>query len=199
MNARAQNDALSHAKSMLKQAEERVILTQAKVTEFRNRELLIDPASNSTKMLDLIGGLASNLAQTEAELSKTKASAPASPMIGTIKARADALKGQIASERERLAGGDNGLAAKMETYERLVLDREFANRGFLLASQELESARQEARRQQIYIETVAAPMIPDESTEPRRFRNTATVLVFSFAIFAMIWFMSSAVREHLYE
>jgi capsular polysaccharide transport system permease protein len=198
MNARAQSDALSYAQDELKSAEARVVSAQGDLTAFRNRALLIDPSTNSTKMLDVIGGLASELAEAQAQLHETIASAPSSPVIDGIKARIAALENQIASERDKLAGGDDTLATKMAGYERLVLDREFADRGFMLASSELEFARQEARRQQIYIETVVAPNIPDESREPRRFRNTATVFAVTFAIFVIFWFMSVAAKEHLH-
>jgi capsular polysaccharide transport system permease protein len=198
MNARAQHDALAYAQDALHRAEQRVVSAQVELAAFRNRELLIDPEHNSIKMLDVIGDLATSLAQTRTQLSETMASTPSSPMIESMKARIVALQNQIASEQQKLTGGNGALSNKISTYERLILDREFADRGLAFASTSFENARQEARRQQIYIETVVAPNDPDESTEPRRFRNIMTVFAFSFAVFGMIWFMSSAVKEHVY-
>ena len=64
------------------------------------------------------------------------------------------------------------------------------------ASSSLESAIQDARRQQIYLEPVVSPNLPDEATEPRRFRLIITTLTFSFTLFAMCWILFIGAKEH---
>ena len=95
-----------------------------------------------------------------------------------------------------MTGGNDALSGKISAYERIALNREFADRGLALATTSIELARQEVRRQQIYIETVVRPNLPDEALEPRRWRGFFTVFLFSFAVFAMGWFLLTAVREH---
>jgi len=58
------------------------------------------------------------------------------------------------------------------------------------------SARQEARRQQIYIEKVIEPNLADESTQPQRIRSVAMVFMVSFSLLAVGWILTVGVKEH---
>jgi capsular polysaccharide transport system permease protein len=198
LNARAQRDAIDHATSEVARAEKKVIASQLAITEFRNRELIFDPSSNSAKSLEIVGKLATELAKTRTALDETLTSAPSSPSLQGLRVRTAALQEQIKLEQSKLAGGNDALASKMSTYERLVLGREFADRELTLAAGALELARQEARKQHIYIETIAAPHLPDESLEPRRWRGFFTVLIFSLAIFCVAWFFYVGAKEQLH-
>lgn len=198
MNERAQRDALEHAQSELSRAEEKVVASQAAITSFRNRELLVDPSNNSAKTLEVFGTLATELAHTKTQLQETMTSSPSSPAIQGLRGRIAALQDQMTAEQAKMAGGDSSLASKMSGYERLVLNREFADRELTLASGAFELARQEARRQHIYIETISEPNLPDESTEPRRWRGFFTVIIFATAVFAMVWFFMVGAKEQLH-
>jgi capsular polysaccharide transport system permease protein len=106
------------------------------------------------------------------------------------------LKARIDAERDKLAGSDSGLATKIETYERLALLRDIAEKGLTNASASLETARQEARRQQIYVEEIVAPNLPDQSTEPERIRMIATYLVVCTMLSAVLWLLTAGAQEH---
>lgn len=198
LNNRAQRDAITHAQAEVEAAEKRVIDAQAAITTFRNRELLIDPTSTSAKSLEVIGKLAADLAQTRVQLQETQTSSPASPAIQGLRVRVASLQNQISLEQSKMAGKDDALASKMATYERLVLNREFADRELMLSSSAMELARQQARRQQIYLETIAAPHLPDESLDPRRWRGLFTVFILAMAVFSMAWFLIIGAREQLH-
>lgn len=198
LNARAQRDAIEHAQSEVARGENKVIASQRAITEFRNKELIFDPSSNSAKSLEIVGKLAGELARTKTVLDETRTAAPSSPSIQGLRVRSDALQEQIRLEQAKLAGGDNALASKMSAYERLVLGREFADRELTLAASALEVARQEARKQHIYIETIASPHLPDESTDPRRWRGFFTVFIFAIAIFSVTWFVYVGAKEQLH-
>lgn len=196
MNARANEDSLAAAERERTRAEELVLKTQQAITEFRNRELLLDPSLASLKGLDLIGGLSVELAQARTQLAEAASSAPGSPALKALNVRIRALEDQIVAERAKIVGGDQSLAYKVAEYERLVLQREFADRNLATTSNAVELARQESRRQQIYIETVVRPSVADESTEPRRLRLVASTFVVGFALFSLVWLVISGAREH---
>ena len=61
----------------------------------------------------------------------------------------------------------------------------------------MQSAREDARRQQVYIETVARPNLPDESLEPRRWRYVFTVALLGMWSFLILYLLVSGTREHL--
>ena len=196
MNDRAQRDTIRESEAEVKLAEQKVVAAQDDLTQFRNRELLVDPARTSVSMLDTIGKLSTDLAQTSAQISQTRSTSPASPTIQSMLARANALQQRIGLERAKMAGSNDALASKVATYERLSLLRSLADKSLATSLTGLETARQEARRQQIYIEEIVSPNKPDEDNEPRRFRLILTVFVTSFAVFAMFWILSAGAKEH---
>jgi capsular polysaccharide transport system permease protein len=197
MNDRANADALSYAEQSVERAQEMVIKSQREITSYRNSELLIDPSAMSLKTLDLIGSLAGEVARTRLQLSETINKSPSNPTIQGLQFRIEALEAQIAAEKSKIVGGADALASKVSSYERLVLNREFADRNLAAAFATLETARQEGRQQHLYIETVVSPTLPDDATEPRRFRTVVTILFCGFALFGMLWLAIAGSREHM--
>jgi len=198
MNERANSDALTYAQNAVSRAETLVIGTQKKLTAFRNSELILDPSADSLKTLELVGQLTAELAQTRLQLDETLQGAPSNPAIQGLRSRISSIEREIAVERSKVVGRDDGLASKVAAYERLILDREFADRTLSGSFNTLETARQEARRQQLYIETVVSPNLPDESTQPRRGRSILTVFTIGMALFGMAWLVMAGSREHLH-
>jgi len=196
MNERAQGDAVRFAQADVEQAEKRLIKAQLDLTLFRNRELLIDPSKNSVSVLETITSLTTELTHTMALIEETSQTAPGSPALASWRAKVAALQNQIAKERDKIAGREGALAPKVADFERLSLGRELAEKGLSGAIASLEAARQEARRQQIYIEEIVPPNLADESTEPRRLRMIATVIVMTLAIAAILWILTVGAKEH---
>ena len=95
-----------------------------------------------------------------------------------------------------MAGDDIALAGKVSAYERLTLLRDLAGKSFANALNALDAARQEARRQKIYVETIVEPNLPDQALEPQRARYVLTIFVMSFAVFAMGWILFAGAKEH---
>ncbi len=196
MNARAQADAIKNATDEVARAEKDVTTAQTDLTTFRNQELLVDPTSFSTVLLDAISKMSVDLAQTTANIKETLQTSASNPVISSLQARADSLDARIKAEREKLGGSKSALADKMTSYEHMTLMRDMAGKRYASALSTLDSARQEARRQQIYIEEIVQPSLPDEATEPRGFRSTMTVFVLCFAAFAMIWILTVGAKDH---
>ncbi len=196
MNARAQRDVINVAISELRAAEDRTIEAQAALTVFRNRELMIDPSKSSLGILETIANLSADIAYASAQLKEMRTASPASPALQSLVTRIASLEERVKIERAKLAGGDSSLSGKMAIYEQLALKRELAEKSLGSALKSLDVARQEARRQHIYIEQVVAAHLTDEATEPRRLRGIFTVFVLGFAIFSIVWILSVGAGEH---
>jgi capsular polysaccharide transport system permease protein len=80
--------------------------------------------------------------------------------------------------------------------QRLILEKDFADKQLAAAMAALEQARSEALRQQLYIERVAQPQVPDSSLEPDRLRGVLTVFVLGLLFWGIISLLVSGVREH---
>ena len=60
----------------------------------------------------------------------------------------------------------------------------------------LETARSEAQRQQLYLERLVRPNLPDDAVEPRRLRSIATVLILSLIAWGVVSLLVASIREH---
>ncbi|HEV2570454.1 capsule biosynthesis protein [Methylocella sp. CPCC 101449] len=196
MNVRAQADTVKSAQLSVDDAGNRLIEAQKELTRYRNRELIVDPSKTSQSVLDTITSLATEYTQTQAQVQEMTRLAPNNPAIAARQARADALRARITEEREKLAGSDAAMAKKIEGYEQLAAARDIAEKGLATASNSLETARQEARRQQIYVEQIVSPNLPDQSTEPERIRMILTYLVVSCMLGAILWLLNAGTQEH---
>jgi capsular polysaccharide transport system permease protein len=199
LNARAQKDAISSSVAEMANAEKRALDAQIKLREFRNREGLVDPAKNSSSVLETITTLSTELADDMAQANELKQNSPQSPSIASVNEKIDSLRRGIDSQRLQLASGDSSLAAKLGVYEQLALERELAERSLASANLSLEAARQEARRQAIYLESIVSPNLSDESTEPQRLRLIVSVFVLSFALASVAWLVVAGAKEHSLE
>jgi capsular polysaccharide transport system permease protein len=196
LNDRSLADAVTQAQNQVSDAEGRVVASQTALTRYRNSERLIDPEKSSVADLELIGKLESEIASLKAERAGLAASAPKSPQLPVFDKRIAAYAAQVEAERNRTAGEADSLAPKLATYERLLLDRQLAGKTLETAVAELESARLDARRQQLFLQRVVNPTVPDKAQEPRRLLTIFVVLISSLAVYAILSLVIGGLREH---
>jgi capsular polysaccharide transport system permease protein len=199
INERLQKDAVDLGQQRLEAAERRLVDAQAALTDFRNRELLIDPSRNAVALSELIGKLSAERATTHAEIAALRPTAGASPQVADLMRREAALHRQIGEERARIAGDATGLASRMAEFERLSLEREFASSVVKTAETDLVKARQAASKQLLYLERVSGPNLSDYPTKPRRTRVVVTIFAANMLLILVSWLLLSGVKEHLQE
>ncbi len=196
LNDRARNDAVRFANDEVQEAEQHVIEAQKNLTSFRNKELMIDPTASSTSLVELMSELSSQLANTRARLSETRKTAPDSSAIPFMTSQIAALEQQIETERAKMVGSDTSIAPKIADYESLALAREFANKALVSALDSLEAARADARRQQLYLEVVVPPHLPDEAELPLALKGITVTLVAAILAYLLGWLLITAIRDH---
>lgn len=196
LNDRAQTDAVRYAQEEVDRAVEKVVVAQTDLTTFRNSAALVDPEKSSVAQVDLIAQLTSEREEIVAQLRQAEVLNPKSPSLPSLHARADALAQRVAAETDKLAGKAESLSGKVSTYERLSTLRTLADKTLAGDVVSLESAKQEASRQQIYIEEVVSPNLPDVAAEPQGLRAIAQVFFVTMSLLAVAWILSVGVREH---
>ena len=144
-----------------------------------------------------IAKLQDDLISTKLLLAQLQLLAKENPQIQTLKKRIQMLEIEIKLGSERVAGGGRSLASKAAEFQRLVLEKEFADRLLASALASLEQARNEAQRQQLYLERIDGPNLPDAAMEPRRIRNVLVILVLSLIVWGVLSMVVSGVREHM--
>jgi len=88
------------------------------------------------------------------------------------------------------------LAPKVANYERLSLERDLSEKTLEAAVAELQRARADARQQQIYLDRVVSPNLPDAAEEPHRTQIVFLVLIWSLVAYAIVALTVAGLREH---
>lgn len=196
LNDRARADAIRYAQVEVSDSQVRLSNMQKTLTDFRNRESLVDPTKQSTAALDMIARLADDLTASKTRLSALDEQAPQSPQGEALRARVTAMERQISEERARIVGNDGSMAPRIAQYEQLLLEREMAAKMLTSATVSLENAKIDAQRQQLYLERIADPNLPDHALYPKRIIAFLMLLAICFASFWITRFFINQVYEH---
>lgn len=196
LNRRARVDAVRFSETVATAAEKRVIEAQKRLAVFRNREGVLDPERQSVATLELINKLFAEKLALETTLTATQTATPNNPKIPAILNRLTAIEKEIAALQGGLTGGKASMASKLAEFERLNLERELAAKSLTAALSTLERARQDAVRQQLYLERVVEPNLADKSQYPKRFQSLAVVFVICIALYWIAKSFSVTILEH---
>jgi capsular polysaccharide transport system permease protein len=197
LNDAAQADALRLAGGERDSAEARLKSARAAVTDFRNRTQSVDPAADMQNQAGLLANLQSQLAQALIDSDMLTASTRNTDIRGEQAAlRIKVIEDRIAAEREKLGLGANGdtsavYATLVGDYERLSIDREFAETAYRAAQLAYEAAQADARRQTLYLAAHIAPTLAETAQFPRRQMILGTAMMFlclAWSIAAMVYY-----------
>jgi len=196
LNERSRSDLIQVAEQEVKAAEQRTADAALALSGFRNRQSIFEPEKQSMLQLQGIAKLQDELLATQTQLAQVLSLSPSNPQVTTLRNRVEVLQKAIDSENGKIAGSGGSLSSKSMTFERLALEKEFAQKQLTLALSSLESARNEAERKQLYLERLVWPNFPDHPLEPRRLRAILTVIVFSFVVWGLLSLIVASIREH---
>jgi capsular polysaccharide transport system permease protein len=196
LNDRSLADAVAQSQHQVDDAEARVVAAQTALTVYRNGSRLIDPDKSATGDLMLIQQLQTQEATLKAQRAGLAASAPESPQLPVLDKQITAFGAQVEAEQARTAGQASSLAPEVGRFEKLTMDRDLAGKTLELDLEGLEEAKLEARRQQLFLDRVVNPTLPDKAAEPQRFLLIFLVFASSFVAFAIVSLVSVGLREH---
>ncbi|NJS37291.1 MAG: hypothetical protein HC765_14235 [Brachymonas sp.] len=197
MNERGRQDLIKFAQAEATEAERVAKAAALSLAAFRNQRAVFDPDRQSVIQFQLISKLQDELIATKMQLSQISALTPQNPQIPVLQKRSSALQKEVDSEMAKIAGGGgNSLTNKATEFERLSLDRAFAERQLASAMASLENAKNEARRKVLYLERIVQPNSPDVAVEPKRLKNIITTLLMGLIAWGIISMLSAGIREH---
>lgn len=196
LNERGRQDMIRFAANEVAEAEKKARDAALALARYRNEKGVIDPEKQSTIPLQQIAKLQDELIATKAQLAQLQMLTRDNPQIPVLKQRIQMLESEIELESARVAGSGRSLASKAAEFQRLALDKEFADKQLASALVSLEQARNEARRQQLYLERIAQPNLPDAAMEPRRLRNILAVFVLGLIAWGVLSMLIAGIREH---
>ena len=196
MNARQRENLISSASREVASGEDRLRAIGIQMADYRNKMELLDPMKQSVPMLKQISDLQEMLTTTLVQIAQLKASAPTSPLLSVYQRRVAALEAQIAQSSTGITGSSGSLVPKITAYDDLSLQREFAEKQLANATAALETAKAQADRQQLYLEDITEPNLPDYAAYPRRWASTAVVFFTLLGLYLMARLLINGAREH---
>jgi capsular polysaccharide transport system permease protein len=196
MNTRSRQDLIQVAEREVQLAEQRSKDAAGALSAFRSGRGVFDPDRQGAIQLQGEARLREELLNAQTQLDQVRRVSPANPQIGTLEARVAALTKAMESERARVLGASGGLMSKSPAFDRLVLEKGFADRQLAAALAALDNARSEAVRKQLYLERLVQPNLPDRWVEPRRLRSVLTVLIVGVLLWGVAGLVLASVREH---
>lgn len=197
LNERGRQDMIRFAASEVAEAEKKAKLGALTLARYRNENGVIDPEKQSAIPLQQIAKLQDEVITTKSQLAQLQLLAKENPQIPVLKKRIQMLETEIELESAQVAGGGRSLASKAAEFQRLALEKEFADRQLASALASLEQARNEAQRQQLYLERIAQPSLPDAAMEPRRMRSILATLMLGLVAWGVLTMIVAGIREHM--
>jgi capsular polysaccharide transport system permease protein len=197
INERGRQDLVKYAQAEVSEAEKKAKDAAVALASYRNQRSVFDPDRQSAIQLQQISKLQDELIATRMQLAQVLALTPDNPQIPVLQKRSAALQKEMDAEMGKIAGsGGNSLTNKAADFERLSLERAFADRQLASAMTSLENAKNEARRKVLYLERIVQPNKPDIALEPKRLRNTLSIFVLGIAAWGILTMLLAGVREH---
>ena len=197
LNERGRQDMIKFASAEVDIAEAKAKTATLAVSKFRGQKGVFDPDRQSALQLQLVSKLQDELISTKTQLVQIRSLTPDNPQISSLQKRVDTLQGEITNETAKVAGdGGQSLSNTSADYERLSLERAFADKQLAAAMTSLEQARNDAQRKQLYLERIVQASLPDVATEPRRLRGILATLVVGLIAWSILTMLLAGVREH---
>jgi capsular polysaccharide transport system permease protein len=195
-NERSRQDLIKVAQQEVTVAEERAKQAAAALASFRSSRGVFDPDRQSALQLQAAARLREEFLAAESQLEQVRRVSPRNPQVGGLETRVQSLKLAIERERALMHASAGGLTSMSPAFDRLVLERTFADRQVTSALAALDSARSEASRKQLYLERLVMPNLPDSALEPRRIRGFATTLMLGLMFWGIVSLVIASIREH---
>ena len=197
LNDRSRSDLISVAEKEVKASEDRAKDASLALSSFRSRQSVFDPDRQAAMQLQGTARIQEELLATETQLAQLRQVSPNNPQIPSLANRSQLLREAIVKQDARVAGKQPGsFTAQSSGYDRLLLEKTFAERQLAASLAALENARNEAQRQQLYLETLVQPNLPDKAIEPRRLRMVAMVFLLGLIVWGVLTLVVASVREH---
>jgi capsular polysaccharide transport system permease protein len=196
LNQRARSDLMTFAVADVADAEREAREAVRAESNYRNASSVFDPEKQSALQLAQIGKLQEELIATRNRIADVRAVAADNPQLAVLRRQGRVLQDAIDAETAKVAGGERSLSSKSADYESVELQREYADKRLEIALTSLQEARENAMKQQLYVEGIARPNRPDIAIEPKRARDVAATFLLCLVIWGVLSLFITAVKEH---
>jgi capsular polysaccharide transport system permease protein len=197
----AREDATRYAEEDLAAAVERLKSARDALTSYRLANQIVDPNADIQVQMGLLTTLQTQQASALIEYDLISENGNVNdPRVEQARRRLEVIESRIAEERRKFGVGggvDGGVeyATTISEFERLTVDREFAQAAYAATLQALDGARADANRKSRYLAAYIKPTIAEKSQFPQRNLIMFIVTGFAFLIWAILSLVYYALRD----
>ncbi|MEM5476116.1 sugar transporter [Pacificibacter sp. AS14] len=197
----AREDITRYADEELDIAVERLKVARQALTEFRSRTQIVDPSADIQGQMGLLNTLQAQLAESLIDMDiLADNTRVGDTRLDQAKTRIEVIRARIAEERNKLGVGDTSgregsYATLVSEYERLIVDREFAEASYTAALMGYDAAVSDARQQNRYLAAYIKPTKAQSSQYPRRYAIVALIGLFSFLMWSIVTLVYYSIRD----
>ncbi|MEP1945519.1 MAG: hypothetical protein ABJJ20_01765 [Lentilitoribacter sp.] len=201
LSAIAREDATRYAREDLTLSVERLKQARESLTAFRISSEIVDPTADVAGQMGLLNLLQSQQVESLIEFDLLNNSTrDGDPRLEQARRRIEVIEERIREERRKfgVGGGDTQDESYAETiaeFERLTVDREFAEQAYAATLSAFDAARAEANRQSRYLAAYIQPTLAERSEFPNKALLISIVSLFSFLGWAILALSYYALRD----
>jgi capsular polysaccharide transport system permease protein len=201
LSAIARADTTRYASEELDAALERLREARLAVTEFRMQTQIVDPALDIQGRMGLLNTLQDELAKALIDYDLVRATTREDdPRLRTLERRIEVIRDRITDERARFGAGGEGpggedYATLVGEFERLDVDRQFAETAYTAAWAAYDAALLAAQRTSRYLAVHIKPTLAETSRYPQREVIFAVFMLFAFLVWATGALVYYSVRD----
>ena len=200
INTQAIEDQVAFQQNEVEKGQARLLEARSTLTSWRNDNGAFDPMSQVATLQGLIANREIEISTINSEISFLESADNSSrfaPRVRILNDQRIVLLGQLDIAKGRLAGpAANTLSLKIDEFERLVSQVEFAVRNLEIAMSSLETAQQVVLQQQKYLLLISNSSLPSDRLFPRPVFHTLVVFLASLLIFGVVVLLSTIVRDY---
>lgn len=174
LSAIAREDAMRYAREELNDALQQLSEARQALTAFRSRNQIVDPDADIQVQMGLLGSLQQMLGSELIDLDLLRHNARENdPRVVQSQRRIEAIRERIREERLKFGNGSNDeitgdYADVIAEFERLMVEREFAENKYTSALSNFDAAQANAQRQSRYLAAYVQPTLAESPEYPRR-------------------------------
>jgi capsular polysaccharide transport system permease protein len=201
LSAAARTDATRYAAQDLEASVERLKQAREALTQFRLANQIVDLTADIQGQMGLLNNLQGQLAAALIDLDLLVGTArDGDPRLIQAQRRIEVIRARIEDERRKFGAGGVGpggenYATTVSNYERLTVDREYAERAYTAALSAYDAARAEADRQSLYLAAYIRPTRAEQAEFPQREIWTGLVALFGFLIWSILALIYYSLRD----
>lgn len=174
LSAIAREDAMRYAREELAAALTQLSTARQALTAFRSRNQIVNPDADIQVQMGLLGSLQQMLGRELIDYDLLRETArDDDPRVVQAERRIAAIRERIREERLKFgSGGSEGEAGDyadvVAEFERLTVEREFAENKYTSALSNFDAAQANAQRQSRYLAAFVQPTLAESPEYPRR-------------------------------